>query len=137
MTIDDLLTAPVIDTSSVPAEMSDWAGLVSLFLGACLCLASGIGINRLDELYARMHAATKPQVLGTFLVLLGIGLRLRDPSVVGLLVLIGCCQLVTIPAAAQLLARAHLRTRPYGQVAATSGRVATVEDSRDEPVHRR
>lgn len=115
----------------------DWAGLIALFFGAVLCLASAIGLLRLDELYARMHAATKPQVLGVLLVLIGIGLRLRDPSVIGLLLLVGIFQMLTIPAAAQLLARAHLRTQPRGFIEKSGGKVATLNDARRREDERR
>jgi len=111
-------------------DVCDWVGLGTLLFGAVLCLASAIGLVRLDELYARMHAATKPQVLGVLLVLLGVGLRLRDPSVIGLLVLVGLFQLLTIPASAQMLARAHLRTRPPGYDDAPR-RVADITDATD------
>ncbi|GAB78892.1 multisubunit sodium/proton antiporter, MrpG subunit [Austwickia chelonae] len=93
------------------SAVADAAGLVCLFVGAALCLASAVGLLRLDDLYSRMHAATKPQVLGVLLVLMGIGLRLRDPFDLGMLFLVGVFQLFTIPAAAQMLARAHHRTQ--------------------------
>ena len=50
------------------SEFADAAGLAALTAGALLCLASAIGITRLDDFYSRMHAATKPQVLGVLLV---------------------------------------------------------------------
>ena len=33
------------------------------------------------EVLVRMHAATKPQVFGLLLVLLGVGFSIRDPKV--------------------------------------------------------
>ncbi|MDO5627741.1 MAG: monovalent cation/H(+) antiporter subunit G [Mobilicoccus sp.] len=128
-----LFESALIEGDDILTLVLDWAGLIALMFGASFCMASAIGIRRLDELYARMHAATKPQVLGTLLVLLGIGLRLRDPSTVGLLILVGMFQMLTIPAAAQLLARAHLRTRSVDDTEDTSDRrqVATLTDSRD------
>ncbi len=91
-------------------QASDVLGLAALTMGALLCLASAIGITRLNGFYSRMHAATKPQVLGVLLVLLGLGLRLRDPYAVGMLLLVGVFQLLTIPASGQILARAHYRS---------------------------
>lgn len=93
------------------ATIADWTGLVLLLLGALLCLASAIGINRLDALYARMHAASKPQVLGVLLVLAGLALRLRTPLDMGMLFLVGIFQLFTVPASSQMLARAHFRSQ--------------------------
>ena len=39
--------------------------------GALLGLAAGIGVLRFPDALSRMHAATKPQVLGVLLLLLG------------------------------------------------------------------
>lgn len=107
----------------------DWAGALLLTAGALLCLTSAIGLVRFDEVYARMHAATKPQVLGTLCVLTGVGLCLRDPGIVGMLLLVAAAQMLTIPASAQLLARAHLRTRGRGHDD-RARRVVSFTDSR-------
>lgn len=92
------------------SDVLDVAGLVSLLLGSLLCLTAAIGVLRFPDLLTRMHAGTKPQVLGLLLVLLGIGLRLRTGIDMGMLVLIGAFQLVTVPVAALLIARAAHRT---------------------------
>ncbi|GAB3623096.1 monovalent cation/H(+) antiporter subunit G [Mariniluteicoccus endophyticus] len=89
--------------------VADVVGLALLFLGALLCLASAIGIVRLDGLFMRMHAASKPQVLGVLLVLAGLALRLRSPFDLGMLFLVGVFQLFTVPASSHMLARAHHR----------------------------
>ena len=94
----------------------DLAGLVCLMLGALLCLAAAIGLLRFPDLLTRMHAGTKPQVLGVLLVILGVGLRTRSGLDVGMLVLIGVFQLLTIPAGAHMVGRAGFRT---GQIAPT------------------
>lgn len=91
-------------------QVLDVAGLISLVLGSLLCLAAAIGLLRFPDLLSRMHAGTKPQVLGLLLVLLGVGLRLRSGIDLGMLVLIGLFQLLTVPVAAQMLARAAHRT---------------------------
>ena len=52
-------------------------------------------------------------VLGVLLVILGVGLRTRSGLDVGMLVLIGFFQLLTIPAGAHMVGRAGFRT---GQV---------------------
>lgn len=96
------------------AEILDLLGLLALLAGALLCLAAAIGLVRFPDLLTRLHAGTKPQVLGTLLVLLGLGLRIRDRFDVGMLVLIGLFQLLTIPVGAHMIGRAGFRT---GQVA--------------------
>jgi len=96
--------------------VADVVGLILLFLGALLCLAAAVGLLRFPDLLTRMHAGTKPQVLGVLLILLGVGLRLRSGLDVGMLVLIGTFQLLTVPVGAHLVGRAGFRT---GQVAPT------------------
>ena len=91
------------------ASVADAVGLVCLLCGALLCLAAAIGLLRLPDVYSRMHAATKPQTLGVLLVLLGMGLRLRSGLDVGMLVLVGVFQMLTIPVSAHLLARSRYR----------------------------
>lgn len=97
-------------------DIADVAGLVALLLGALLCLAAALGLLRFPDLLTRMHAATKPQVLGVLLVVLGIGLRGRSSLDIGMLALVVVFQLLTIPAGAHLVSRAGLRT---GQVRTT------------------
>jgi multicomponent Na+:H+ antiporter subunit G len=94
-------------------QLADAVSAVLLLLGALLALVAAIGILRLPDLLSRMHAATKPQVLGLWLVLIGLAFRLRDPGWIGFLLLIGLCQLLTTPVANHMLGRASLRA---GQV---------------------
>jgi multicomponent Na+:H+ antiporter subunit G len=83
----------------------------ALFLGgAVLALAAGVGLVRFPDLLARMHTAAKPQVLGLLLVLSGLALRLRDGTVVWMLLLVALFQLITSPVAAHMVARAGYRT---------------------------
>ena len=49
-----------------------------LLVGRLLALIAAIGMARFNNLFSRMHAATKPQVLGMVLILVGIGLRVED-----------------------------------------------------------
>lgn len=94
-------------------DVADVTAAVCLVLGALLALIAAIGILRFPDVLTRMHSATKPQVLGLLLVLLGLGLRLRDPSAVGLLILVALFQLVTSPVASHMVGRASFRA---GQV---------------------
>ena len=82
---------------------------VCLVSGSFLALVAAIGVARFDNLFSRMHAATKPQVLGLVLILLGIGLRIEDWHDLGLLLLVVVFQLVTAPIAAHMLGRAAYR----------------------------
>ncbi len=93
-----------------------WAGLADLLSGVCLIagallsLAAGIGLVRFPDVLSRMHAATKPQVLGLLLILAGVALRLRSGADLTTLLLVGIFQLATAPVAAHLVGRAAYRS---------------------------
>lgn len=87
----------------------DIASAVCLILGALLSLSAGVALLRFPDLLSRMHAATKPQVLGLLLVLIGCGLRLRDPVHITTLVLVAAFQMATAPVAAHMIGRAGYR----------------------------
>jgi multicomponent Na+:H+ antiporter subunit G len=91
-------------------SVADVVSAVCLLGGAFLAFAAGVGALRFPDLLARMHAATKPQVLGLVLVLVGLALRLRDRGPVWALVLVALFQMLTAPVAAHLVGRAGYRT---------------------------
>ncbi|MBE7701841.1 monovalent cation/H(+) antiporter subunit G [Oerskovia sp. Sa1BUA8] len=90
--------------------VADVVAAIFLLCGAFLAFAAGVGVVRFPDLLARMHAATKPQVLGLILVLVALALRLRSWSAVGMLVLVVIFQLMTSPVAAHMVGRAGYRT---------------------------
>ena len=71
--------------------VADVLAAIFLLCGAFLAFAAGVGVVRFPDLLARMHAATKPQVLGLILVLIALALRIRSWSAVGMLVLVVIC----------------------------------------------
>ena len=79
----------------------DIVAAILLLLGAALALVAAIGVVRFDNLFSRMHAATKPQVLGLLLVLAGAATRLSGHADVGMLILTGLFTLITAPVIAQ------------------------------------
>ncbi|PFG41750.1 multisubunit sodium/proton antiporter MrpG subunit [Isoptericola jiangsuensis] len=89
---------------------ADVAAAVCLLAGAFLTAAAAVGTLRFDSLVGRLHAVTKPQVLGLILLLLALALRIRSWSAVSMLALVIVFQLATAPVAAHLLSRAGFRT---------------------------
>lgn len=89
--------------------VADAVGLVCIGIGALLCLVSAIGLLTLRDLFARMHAATKPQALGMLVMLLGVFLRMRSWEVLDMVVLVSLFQMMTIPVSAHLVSRAQYR----------------------------
>ncbi|MHA7284012.1 monovalent cation/H(+) antiporter subunit G [Arthrobacter sp. TMS2-4] len=88
-------------------------GIVSILLigGALMSLAAGVGLVRFPDLLSRMHAATKPQVLGLLLFLLALAVEFESWLLVPLLVLCWIFQLLTSPVSAHMVGRAGYRTR--------------------------
>jgi multicomponent Na+:H+ antiporter subunit G len=84
---------------------------VLLIVGALMSLGAAIGLLRFPDLMSRMHAATKPQVLGLFLVLAAIGLQMRELWVWPVLVVAWIFQLLTVPVSAHMVGRAGYRTK--------------------------
>jgi multicomponent Na+:H+ antiporter subunit G len=90
--------------------LSDVVAAVCLLLGGFFAFAGGAGVLRLDNLFARMHAVAKPQVLGLILLLVAVALRVRSWSAVTMLLLVVLFQLATAPVAAHMVGRAGVRT---------------------------
>lgn len=95
------------------AGVADVIGACVVILGVLLCLGAAIGLVRLPDVLSRMHAATKPQTLGLVVLLTGLGISIRDPAVIGLLVVTGVLQMLTAPISAHLVARTSYRTRQF------------------------
>lgn len=110
-------------------DVADVAAAACILVGALLSLLAAIGVARMPDLLSRMHAATKPQTLGTVLVMAGVGLRLRDPGVVGLLLLIVLLQMATSVVASHMVGRASFRA---GQVRHD---LLVVDELSDGPAH--
>lgn len=89
--------------------LADVVAGACLLAGALLSLAAGVGLLRFPDLLARMHSATKPQVLGLLLILTGAALRLQNTIDVTTLVLVGLFQLATAPVSAHMIGRAVYR----------------------------
>ena len=91
--------------------MIDAVSAVFMVTGALMSLAAAIGLLRFPDLMSRMHAATKPQVLGLFLLLAALGLQMRTWWVWPVLVVAWLFQLLTVPVSAHMVGRAGYRTK--------------------------
>ena len=88
----------------------DVTALVLVLCGALLCLTASAGLLRFRDVPTRLHAATKPQVLGLILICLAIALAMRSWTVVAFLVPIILIQFATAPLSAHMIGRAAYRT---------------------------
>ena len=89
----------------------DTVALVLVLIGAVLCLTATIGLLRWRDVPTRLHAATKPQVLGVLLIVIAVALSLRTWEVVAFGIPIVLIQFATAPLAAHMVGRAAYRNR--------------------------
>lgn len=83
---------------------------VLLITGSALTLIAAIGVARFPDLLSRMHAATKPQVLGLLLMMGGLAITLGSTQTTWKLTLVVMFQLITAPVSAHMVGRAGYRT---------------------------
>ena len=111
---------------SGPDGWIDAVSAVFMVVGALLSLGAAVGLLRFPDLLSRMHAATKPQVLGLFLLLAAIGLQMRTWWVWPVLVVAWIFQLLTVPVSAHMVGRAGYRTKHLHRELLTSDELEAV-----------
>lgn len=94
-------------------NVRDVISVALILLGGLLAVAAGVGIVRFPDVLSRMHAATKPQNLGLFSILIAVGLQYPTPAVITTLVLIIGFQVLTSPVAAHMVGRAAYRAKAF------------------------
>lgn len=87
----------------------DVAAAVLLLSGVTLTLLAGVGMLRFTDVLSRMHAQTKPAVLGLLLVLAGTALDTRSAGLGGTLLIVAAFQVLTAPVGAHMIGRAAYR----------------------------
>ena len=80
---------------------------VLVVLGGLFVLLAGVGVLRLKDVYARMHAATKAPTLGVALIVLGGSIAVAEGRPQALLAL--AFVFITAPCAAHLVGRIAYR----------------------------
>ncbi|MFD3509167.1 monovalent cation/H(+) antiporter subunit G [Nocardia sp. NPDC058666] len=91
----------------------EWVSAILILAGCVLAFTASIGIVRFPDTLTRMHAATKPQVVGLILVLLGTGIDIRGDVDVWMLVLTGLFTIITAPVVAHLIGRTAYREQRH------------------------
>ncbi|MCZ2813527.1 MULTISPECIES: monovalent cation/H(+) antiporter subunit G [unclassified Modestobacter] len=125
-------------------SVADWIALACLLTGAFLCLTAGVGLLRFPDVLSRMHAGTKPQVMGVLLIMVGGAIRLSGWSATWMLLLVAVFQLITAPVNAHMVSRIAYRRGHVGReslfvdelgVAARGAEVTAGEEGRrgDQP----
>jgi multicomponent Na+:H+ antiporter subunit G len=100
-------------------DAEPWIGILDtvaaalLIVAALLTLAAAIGLVRFPDPLSRLHAATKPQILGLLLVVIALALSARSWTVLLLLVPVVVFQLLTAPISAHMVGRAGYRNGDF------------------------
>ena len=97
---------------------------VLVVLGAAWSLLAAVGVVRFEDVYSRMHAATKSTTLGLLLVLLGAALEL-EPGEAAKVLLAGGLLFFTAPIGA------HLVGRSVHQSGGPDVRIDAIDELRD------
>ncbi len=92
-------------------SVADVIAVACLLVGAFFCLTAGAGLLRFPDVLSRMHAGTKPQVLGILLIMVGGAIRLQGWSATWMLLLVAAFQLITAPVSAHMVSRVAYRRR--------------------------
>jgi multicomponent Na+:H+ antiporter subunit G len=83
-------------------------GLV--LVSSLMCFAAGVGLMRFPDVLSRLHAATKPQILGLMAVTAAIAVNNATIGTFALLTAIIIFQALTAPITAHMVGRAAYRS---------------------------
>ncbi len=83
----------------------DVVSAILMLSAVAFVLLGAVGLQRFDDVFMRIHAATKPMTLGVVLVAAGAALQMDRTSDVVKLALAVVLQLVSAPVAAHMIGR--------------------------------
>ncbi|WP_270365953.1 monovalent cation/H(+) antiporter subunit G [Microbacterium algeriense] len=98
---------------TIPDPVIDAAVLILILFGAVLCLSASVGLLHFRDVPTRLHAATKPQVLGLLLICIAIALSQRSVGGIlfglALVTPVVLMQFATAPLSAHMVGRQAYR----------------------------
>lgn len=89
----------------------DIVSCVLLVLSALLSLVAAVGLLRFPDFLSRLHAGSKPQVLGLVLAMIAIAVQAPMFGILTTLLLIVLFQMATTPVGTHMVGRAGYRTK--------------------------
>lgn len=116
---------------SAVLDILGWGALV---LGGFFCLVGAIGLNRMPDVFTRMHATSVSDTMGVGLLTVGMLSQTTDWTVAVRLVIIVIVLYVTGAVSSHALARAALHDGAKPVLADEEGRLRAVECSDADPV---
>ena len=94
----------------IPDGIRDVVTIVLVLVAALMCAAAGVGLFRFPDVLSRLHAATKPQILGLMAICLDIALNSLSVASFALITAIIIFQGLTAPISAHMVGRAAYRS---------------------------
>lgn len=91
--------------------IADIVTLVFICAAAALSLAAAIGLVRFPDLMSRLHAASKPQILGLILMMFAIAIQIPHWGPITTMFLVVTFQMMTTPVGTHMVGRAGYRTK--------------------------
>lgn len=88
----------------------DFIAALLILLGCGLCFGAAVSLVRFPDVHAKLHAITKPQVLGMTVICLGVALDVRTWWAFSVALLTIGLQLLTAPVSANMVARTSYRS---------------------------
>jgi multicomponent Na+:H+ antiporter subunit G len=114
-------------------DVRDAVTAVLVLLSALMCFAAGVGLVRFPDVLSRLHAATKPQILGLIAIVADVAVTNPSVGTVTLAVAIVFFQGLTAPASAHMAGRAAYRTGHFLSDTLLVDEFARVEKPADGP----
>lgn len=90
-------------------SMSELIAAVCLLIGCAFTMIAALGLFRFKNVFTRMHAASKPQLLGLMFICFGITLHFRTWHWFAVCTLIIALQIMAAPVGSHLLGRSAYR----------------------------
>ncbi|SFN95240.1 monovalent cation/H(+) antiporter subunit G [Mycetocola miduiensis] len=84
--------------------------VVLVLVSALMCFAAGVGLMRFPDVLSRLHAATKPQILGLMAIAAAVAVNNATIATFALLTAIIIFQALTAPITAHMVGRAAYRS---------------------------
>ncbi|HMQ94308.1 MAG TPA: monovalent cation/H(+) antiporter subunit G [Amaricoccus sp.] len=91
--------------------MSDSIAAFLFVAGGFFCMVAGIGLIRLNDVFARMHAATKAGTLGLGLICIAVMVKAGSLLHVAEALFVFLFMIASAPVGSHLIGRASWRTR--------------------------
>lgn len=90
--------------------MTEWIAAILFVSGGFFCMIAGVGIIRMQDVFSRMHAATKAGTLGLALICIGVMITADSWLNIAEALFVFLFMIASNPVGAHLIGRAAFRT---------------------------